>query len=347
MSALGRNMMPRHIHSSRLPLAGRQSGMTLIELMVALAIGAFLMIGAVTVFMQSRTTFRITESVSRLQENGRFVLDVLEPDIRMAHYWGLTSRTFRIINRAGAVPPGPAVAAPATCGATWTIDLDNEVGTNNGYGFACAGFAPVEVNADTYVVRRVSEDALAAAALTPNTLYVQSTRGGTPGAQIFAGTAIPADFDPATSETHQLVVNGYYVSRGSSTLGANVPSLRVKTLLAGGVIQDQEVLPGVEDMQIQYGVDTDVEGAPNRRSIDRYVNANDPILNPANAAFLPDAEILSVRIWLRLRAERPENGFTDTANYVYADQNVGPFNDAFRRIVVSKTIFIRNALPPS
>ena len=37
--------------------------MTLIELMVALAIGAFLMIGAITVFMQSRTTFRVTESL--------------------------------------------------------------------------------------------------------------------------------------------------------------------------------------------------------------------------------------------------------------------------------------------
>ena len=53
------------------------------------------------------------------------------------------------------------------------------------------------------------------------------------------------------------------------------------------------------------------------------------------------------RIWLRIRAERFENGFTDTANYVYADQNVGPFNDAFRRIVVSKTTYLRNARPSS
>ena len=45
----------------------------------------------------------------------------------------------------------------------------------------------------------------------------------------------------------------------------------------------------------------------------------------------------------RLRAERPENGFTDTTNYVYADQNVPPFNDQFRRIVVTKTIYLRNA----
>ena len=51
---------------------------------ILVAIGAFLMIGAMTVFMQSRTTFRITESVSRLQETARFAIDSLEPDIRMA-----------------------------------------------------------------------------------------------------------------------------------------------------------------------------------------------------------------------------------------------------------------------
>ena len=78
----------------------RGAGMTLIELMVALAIGSFLIIGAVQVFMQSRTTFRVTESVARLHENARFALDQLEPDIRMANYWGLTTRASRIDGRA-------------------------------------------------------------------------------------------------------------------------------------------------------------------------------------------------------------------------------------------------------
>ena len=100
-------------------------------------------------------------------------------------------------------------------------------------------------------------------------------------------------------------------------------------------------------MQVQYGVDTNLEGDANRGSVDRYVNADDPILDPLTPAFIDDAEILAIRIWLRIRAERFENGFTDTANYVYADQNVGPFNDAFRRIVVSKTTYLRNARPSS
>src|SRR5690606_22169167 len=151
----------------------------------------------------------------------------------------------------------------------------------------------------------------------------------------------------ATSQTHRLVVNGYYVSSNSAldTPGNAVPSLRRKTLGFGPRIADEEILPGVEDMQIQLGVDTDPVGAANRGSIDRYVNADDPVLDPADAAFLPEAEVLAVRIWLRVRSERPEVGYEDAQAYVYADRNVPAFNDGFRRVVVSKTIYLRNARP--
>jgi type IV pilus assembly protein PilW len=329
----------------------RIAGITLVELMVALAIGSFLMIGAVTVFMQSRTTFRISEAVARLQENGRFVLDAIEPNIRMSHYWGLTSRTGKIQGRAtpaDPVPPGLAVGGQ-NCGNNWAINLNEEVGgTNNAYGWACAANGGAQANADTLVVRRVSEDPVVPQA---GTMYVQSARFQ--DGQIFVGAVVPPGFLPAPlSQTHQLMVDGYYVSPTStlSTPGNNVPSLRVKTLIGGAggpSIQDQEVLPGVEDMQVQFGVDTDLDGAVNRGTIDRYVNAGDPIITPGNPAFLPDAQILAVRIWLRLRAERPENGFTDVTNYVYADQNVAAPNDSFRRSIVSKTIYLRNARTPT
>jgi type IV pilus assembly protein PilW len=321
--------------------AHKQHGMTLIELMVALAIGAFLMIGAITVFMQSRTTFRVTESVSRMQENARFALETLEPDVRMANYWGLNSAATYIRGRAGATAAnGPG---PDTCGTNWTINLDEAVeGSNNSYGLGCAAFGTVEANADTLTVRRASEDP-APLPLTANTLYIQSIRP-TNESEIFVGTTIPGGFNATTSQTHRLLVNGYYVSR-SSSLGNNVPSLRVKTLLANGTIQDQEVVAGIEDLQVQFGVDTDPPGDAERGAIDRFVNSNDPMIDPDNAAFNEDAVVMAVRIWLRVRAERAENGFTDTATYVYADQNVGPLNDNFRRMVVTKTIYLRNSRP--
>jgi len=44
-----------------------------------------------------------------------------------------------------------------------------------------------------------------------------------------------------------------------------------------------------------------------------------------------------------MRAERPENGYTDTNIYGYADQNIPAPNDAFRRTLVTKTVYVRNA----
>jgi hypothetical protein len=52
---------------------------------------------------------------------------------------------------------------------------------------------------------------------------------------------------------------------------------------------------------------------------------------------------VAVRIWVRVRAEAPERGFTDNRTYQYAD--IQPFtpNDNFRRVLISRTIYLRNS----
>jgi type IV pilus assembly protein PilW len=332
-------------HSCRLPFAARRAlaGMTLIELMVALAIGMFLMIGAITVFMQGRTTFRITESVSRLQENARFALDALEPDIRMAGHWGLTNVGANILGRAPATPAG----VPTTCGNTWVNDFERAVTATNGsapwpWGGGCAASTAAVAAADTLVVRRVSEDP-ALAGRTAGTLYVQSNRSDK--SQLFVGAALPGAPEPTTSRPFRVIANGYYVSTDNTSSlslpGNTIPSLRMKTLIEGGTIQDREILPGVEDMQIELGIDTSAPTTAGRGTIDRFVNPGAAVLT--SAAFIAnEGQILAVRLWLRVRAERAENGFVDNVGYTYADQVVPAFNDNFRRVVVSKTIYLRN-----
>jgi type IV pilus assembly protein PilW len=66
----------------------RQLGMTLIEIMIALLIGAFLLGGVMQIFVSSQQTNRMQENLSRLQENGRFALEFISKDIRRAGYWG-------------------------------------------------------------------------------------------------------------------------------------------------------------------------------------------------------------------------------------------------------------------
>jgi type IV pilus assembly protein PilW len=66
----------------------RQFGVSLIELMVALAIGSLLVLGLVEVFAASRTAYQLSEGMARVQENARFAVDYLQRDLRMAGHMG-------------------------------------------------------------------------------------------------------------------------------------------------------------------------------------------------------------------------------------------------------------------
>jgi type IV pilus assembly protein PilW len=62
----------------------RSGGFTIVEVMVALAISAILILGVINIFMASRTSYTMQSGVSRLQENARFALDVMSRSIGMA-----------------------------------------------------------------------------------------------------------------------------------------------------------------------------------------------------------------------------------------------------------------------
>ena len=310
----------------------RQSGMTLVELLVALAIGSFLMIGAVQVYNQSRQAFVINESIARVQETAQFAMDTLEADLRMASNWGMHSRGAAVEGRALIADPNPnGLPAPAACGPDWALDLGRPVeGDNNAYGLPCAATGGAQANSDTITVRRAT---VAATPLAAGRLQIQSTRVQ---GVLFADGAIPPGFTVADSETHDLIVNTYYVAANSQLI-PGVQTLRRQSLV-GGAIVDQEIAPGVENIQLQLGVDVDEDN-----TVDRYINPGDPILDPLDANFIPGIRVITARLWMVIRGVSLEVGIQDNANYAPADVNLGQFNDQFRRMMVSKTVLLRNA----
>lgn len=70
-----------------------QRGLTLIELMIAMLLGVFLIGGVLQIFVSTKQTYRMQENLARLQENGRFAMNFLERDIRMAGYRSCLSYT--------------------------------------------------------------------------------------------------------------------------------------------------------------------------------------------------------------------------------------------------------------
>ena len=322
------------------------AGVTLVELMVALSIGAFLMIGAVQVYNQSRQAYLVNESIARVQETAQFALDTIEADLRMASNFGRTSRGDSVEGRSLDGDANPlGLPVPGDCGVPWVLDLARPIdGVDNGYTLACAaqggGSQP---NSDVVTIRRASVEPVAPAA---GRLQVQTTRIQ---GQLYADGDVPAGFvhnaldplDPdAPSAAHNLLVNSYYVSQ-TSDLIPGVPTLRRWTLaVAGGApdIQNQEVAPGVENLQIQFGVDMDQDN-----TIDRYVNPGANILDPGHADFVPGARVMTARIWLVVRSVSPEIGIEDVRDYEPGNVDLGVPGDEFRRLMVSKTILLRNA----
>jgi type IV pilus assembly protein PilW len=301
-------------------------GVSLIELLVAITIGALLIFGATQVYVDSRNTYEVNEATARLQETARFALTVLEPDIRMSNYWGLVKGAGVIVDQAAQTEA--SAGQPTSCGTNFARDLlQNLQASNNAYPFpggTCAAYGTgAAVAADTLTVRRAQTDSTVS---TANTLQVCSTRIA--GRLYSDGSACTA---PPHAQVNNLIVHAYYVSRDSEHR-AGLPALRRHTLIAGPAFRDDEIIPGVEDMQIQFGIDpTGIDGIATR------------YIDPSAAPGPIDGQIVSVRIWLLVRAENPEVGFRDGRTYEYADRSYTPA-DNFRRLLVSRTIQIRNAL---
>jgi hypothetical protein len=103
-----------------------------------------------------------------------------------------------------------------------------------------------------------------------------------------------------------------------------VPSLFRVSLSDVGLPVINELLPGVENFQVQFGINN------------QYVNADDIAL-----ANWPD--VVTVRIWLLVRSECAETGYVDNSTYTMGDDNY-VVADSFRRQLYSSVVMIRNEI---
>ena len=319
----------------------QQIGMSLIELMVALAIGSFLIIGSVQIYDQSRQAYSVNESIARVQEIAQFAMDTIEADLRMASNWGQNSSSLAVEGRSitGDANPG-GLNVPTECGDDWALNLALPVDGTDDYNLACAPPAGsnAQANSDVITVRRASVTPVATSQV--GRLQIQSTR--IQGQLFIPDTAgdIPAGFSPVDSATHTLFVSSYYVA-AESELVPGVPTLRrhrLVTTAGAPAINDEEVAPGVENIQLQLGIDIDQDN-----TVDRYVDPGAEVYNPAAAGYVPGARVLTARVWMIVRGLDFEAGIQDVRDYEPGNEDLGVQTDGFRRMQVSKTILLRNA----
>ncbi len=317
-----------------------QRGISLVELMVSLVLGVILIGGALSVYINGRATYTLNENIARMQENANFALKYIEQDVRSAGLWGTHNQVAAVRGRADDNPPDVADLPGNDCEDFWSVNLAAYVEGSNGAlpaGWDC--ITDYLAGTDVMAVRRVDTRPVATGALQANQIYVRTSIN--PRGQIFIGNAEPAGFAP-NARNFSLLAHAYYVSPNSlaGTDDVPVPALRRLELINGPTLRDGEIVNGIENFQVQFGVrdiNDPLSGAV------AYVNPDSALLDP-----LAENTIVSVRVWLLVRSERPETGYVDGATYVMGDVEFTPprFNDAsdFRRLLVTRTFDIRNRI---
>ena len=319
-------------------------GFTLIELLVAMTIGLAVVLAVGYIFVGSRQTYRVQDAAARLQEGARYTYEVLSNDIRMSGATGCNTGTPQnVINVAGnnasdwyknlfgisalTVQPvyGYEDSVPADVCATantppcyrqgdgLTIlraDSSREFIVQSHASPTFTLTSSHDINQGEIVVVTNCTDATAllqTTSATSNTL--SHAASGTPG----NSTDVLTGSYPAGSRIYRLNAVTYYIGTNPS----GEPALYRRKLTFSGsnaATVAEELVEGVEDMQVTYGVDTDA-------TADRQVNAYQTFTEVANGTGTPavpgaDAalrwkRVLSVRISLLLRT--PEDGITTQA----------------------------------
>jgi type IV pilus assembly protein PilW len=330
----------------------KQSGFSMIELLVAMAIGGFLIIGAVTMQSNSRKTFTVNEQQARLQETARYVISVLEPEMELAGGYGFTNRpediwwtsgganTPSTILRTWSTQVGGLPAGLESCGKHYALDVISSIqAANNAYSLSCAATYPHNGVSDTITIRHAGTVAVAG---DPSKYQLIGSRTAQGQGRLYVGTT--PSLTATDREIRDMVVNSYYVATRSDAR-SDIPALRAKILTTDGVapfVDDQEVIRGVEDIQVEFGVDPGID--QNGDGYADYVSAMTARYVPPNNAVVNTGQVSAVRLWVRVRAEDPEQGFTDNRTYSYAGTTFTPTaTDHYRRVLMSRTIFLRNA----
>lgn len=271
----------------------QQQGFSLVELMIAVVLGLLLTAAVLNTFLSMKRTYTFTEEFSRVQENGRFSIEFLARDIRGAGNFGCLSGSFdesKVENdlndesNAGWDLSNPVIGYD-NVDASFSIYSDVVEGTDvlaiktldNGsvplvapysnsnqmfvdrdinYQCSSAGDDPDCLIGQILMVTDCSQATIFQATNATDQSgqsrvnVVHSSAGFTPGNK-------PSIFDNEYGEgafIARFSSYAYYIRNNS----AGVPSLyrsRLSATASTASLQAEELVEGIEDMQILYGVD--------------------------------------------------------------------------------------------
>lgn len=312
----------------------RNSGMSLPELMIAMALGLIIVGGMATLFVESRRNFSQDEIIATMQQEGRFAMNELQREVSMAGFWGpmlagtLLGNDATLAGVAFTEYESPILALDNAAGAQafdWSVNLDDLVPTSDAISIRrVEGVRTSDTTADT-----LAELGIAAAedALDANAYYLQTN--GTVGVML-PGSAAPNSAVPTPYEYWEYAATIWYV-RSYCRAGDNIPSLVRRYWDSDTASVETDCMAqGIENMQVEFGLDDDDDGFP-----EQWVTNVDT----ANSE-----ELAAVRIFLLSRGTQLTQGYTNGKSYDISNLPTYTPADGYFRRVFTTTIQTRNPI---
>jgi len=322
-------------------------GFSMVELLVAMLVGVIIITGVFSLHSGTRKTQMVNEMQMDMVADARFAIEMISYDLRHAGMYGGTNKDGLIDCRTapGAkCDPATSLAAVSNdCTVGWAYNLsqpvtaiDNTAG--NPYSGSCippsegyqTGTDILEVHyADSNFISSVTG---LAKPLTNGQAYIRSNFAS---GSIFTGTTQPVigKFDSNTNITNNYILHAfsYYISNHTDSSSDGIPSLRRASLVNGPAIQAQTLISGVEDLQVQFGENSD--GSADN-SIDRYVNPDQ----------VTDwTQVYAAKIWLLMRSDKKQVGVDTKKTFSIAGVPVTKGGvDGYRYFLVTSVINLRN-----
>lgn len=281
----------------------KQKGLSLIELLVALALSAAVISGIIQVFISNRVAYNISESSIRAQENGRFALDFVSAGLRSSGDYGCFSdidNTNQVVTDSdGTEVENNNIQSFITSkdfnNADFIqTDIDIEIGGTFD-GDPVAGYFDEPDSLTLFAPTGNRGLVTAITSVAPITMAVDGGEfeehqfvlvsdcnfgdlielgNGTDETQIVDDTGnLRTDVyakENATILVQEVNVIRYWVSTTNNTL--NTTSFSYES--AGAQVVTQTLIDGIENIQFNYGVDTGSDGVP-----DYYASYDDVAAN--------------------------------------------------------------------
>lgn len=318
----------------------QSKGFSLVELMVAMVIGLVIISGAFSLHSGSRKTQLKNEEQMDMVADAKFAIDMISYDLRHAGMWGATNKSGLIRCRSSdtacvASSVGEAIPTNVVgdCEAGWYYDLPESIFATDSANPHAACIPDTEgyvAGTDVLEIRYADANAIDSLKLRNGQAYIRSnfTNG-----RVFLGAKAPTldsyDTSPLT-KNHELRAYAYYVSNHTDSVGDGIPSLRRVALVNGPTLQNQTLISGVTDLQVQFGEDVDGD---EDSTIDRYVN-------PADVSDW--TKVYSAKIWLLMRTDNIQHGITTTKSFTMAGATADYGADGYRYFMVTSVVNLRN-----